>query len=66
MTGSPSPSQLNRGIAKIAARNVPGRENIVKTAIDFIDELSFLLSCAMVVEVSAREMLTFQSFCAMN
>jgi len=48
------------------ARNVPGRKHIVNTAIAFIAELSFLLSRAITVVVSASWILTLESFCAMN
>jgi len=48
------------------ARNVPGKKHIVSTAIAFIAELSFLLSLAIMVVVSASERLIFESFCTMN
>lgn len=48
------------------ARKVPGKKHIVRRAIVFIAVPSFRLSCAMIVDVSASEMFTLESFCAMN
>lgn len=54
------------GRGRITARNVPGKKHIVSTAMAFIAALSFLLSSAIVVEVSARLREIFESFCAIN
>jgi hypothetical protein len=44
----------------------PGRKNVPKTAIVFIDKLSALFAFAMAAELSANAILTFASFAAMN
>jgi hypothetical protein len=55
---------MRRG--QLTARKVPGKKNIVKTAMAFMAELSFLLSFAMIAEVLATWPLVIASLIAMN
>ena len=53
------------GMSKIAATAVAGRKIIVRTAIDFIAELSLIAASAMSIELFASSLMTRDSLTAM-
>lgn len=61
-----SASQLNKGIAKSEATNVPGRKATVTAAKVFIEDESRLLADASVLESLARAMLRLASLRAIK
>lgn len=60
------PSQSSVGVENNAAKNVAGRKSMVKTAMVFINELSFFAARAMVRESFASSMLALTSCLAIR